>query len=71
MKYSTVCASLLLVLPAFPLMAADEVAVLPPTKAEVSYGPHKMNVLDFWKAEGEGPRPLLIHIHGGGWVGGD
>ena len=52
-------------------MAADEVAVLPPTKAEVSYGPHNMNVLDFWKAEGEGPRPLLIHIHGGGWVGGD
>jgi acetyl esterase/lipase len=28
-------------------------------------------VLDFWKAEGEGPRPLLVYIHGGGWTGGD
>jgi acetyl esterase/lipase len=44
---------------------------LPPTHAEVSYGPHAMNVLDFWKAEGAGPRPLLVYIHGGGWVGGD
>ncbi len=30
-----------------------------------------MNVLDFWQAEGEGPRPLLVYIHGGGWIGGD
>ena len=30
-----------------------------------------MNVLDFWKAEGDGPRPLLVYIHGGGWVQGD
>jgi acetyl esterase/lipase len=44
---------------------------LPPTHAEVSYGPHAMNVLDFWKSEGEGPRPLLVYIHGGGWTGGD
>ena len=42
-----------------------------PTYADVSYGPHAMDVLDFWKAEGEGPRPLLVYIHGGGWVGGD
>ncbi len=41
------------------------------TQAEVSYGPHKMNVLDFWKADGEGPRPLLVYIHGGGWTSGD
>src|SRR5580700_3573510 len=44
---------------------------LPPTYADVSYGPHERNVLDFWKAEGEGPRPLLVYIHGGGWVVGD
>jgi arylformamidase len=44
---------------------------LPPTYANVSYGPHERNVLDFWQAEGAGPRPLLIAIHGGGWVGGD
>jgi acetyl esterase/lipase len=43
----------------------------PPTYAEVSYGPYARNVLDFWKAEGAGPRPLLIYIHGGGWTQGD
>src|SRR5688572_27975121 len=42
-----------------------------PTQADVSYGPHERNVLDFWKAEGQGPRPLLVYIHGGGWTGGD
>ena len=30
-----------------------------------------MNVIDFWQAEGDGPRPLLVYIHGGGWTGGD
>lgn len=44
---------------------------IPATAANVSYGPHERNVLDFWKAEGDGPRPLLVFIHGGGWVGGD
>ena len=53
------------------LFAADEPKPLPPTQAEVSYGPHARNVLDFWKAKGDGPRPLLVHIHGGGWTGGD
>jgi arylformamidase len=41
------------------------------THSDVSYGPHPMNVLDFWRAEGDGPRPLLVYIHGGGWIGGD
>ncbi|HEY2251342.1 MAG TPA: alpha/beta hydrolase [Planctomycetaceae bacterium] len=54
-----------------PAFADDEPQQLAPTQAEVSYGPHKMNVLDFWKAEGDGPRPLLVYIHGGGWTGGD
>jgi arylformamidase len=51
--------------------AADEPAPLAPTHAEVSYGAPASDVLDFWKADGDGPRPLLVHIHGGGWVGGD
>ncbi|MDA1315431.1 MAG: alpha/beta hydrolase [Acidobacteria bacterium] len=42
-----------------------------PTIADLSYGPHAADVLDFWKAEGSGPRPLLVYIHGGGWTGGD
>ena len=41
------------------------------TYSNVSYGAHLRNVLDFWKAAGEGPRPLLIYIHGGGWITGD
>lgn len=44
---------------------------LPPTHADVAYGPHERNTLDFWQAEGTGPRPLVIFIHGGGFVGGD
>ena len=51
--------------------AADEPKPLAPTHANVSYGPHARNVLDFWQAPGDGPRPLHVHIHGGGWVGGD
>ncbi len=42
-----------------------------PTHANVAYGPHGRNTLDFWQAEGTGPRPLVIFIHGGGFVGGD
>jgi len=42
-----------------------------PTAANVAYGPDERNVLDFWQATGDGPRPLLVYIHGGGWVGGD
>lgn len=54
-----------------PTFAADEPAKLKKTHADLSYGPHKMNVLDFWAAEGDSPRPLLVYIHGGGWTGGD
>ena len=42
-----------------------------PTLADVSYGPHERNVLDLWQAEGDGPRPLVVFIHGGGWNYGD
>lgn len=42
-----------------------------PTHADVSYGPHERNVLDFWQAASEAPAPLVIFIHGGGFVGGD
>ncbi len=43
----------------------------PKTYADMAYDKHERTVLDFWQAEGEGPRPLLIVIHGGGWLGGD
>ncbi|WP_395748949.1 alpha/beta hydrolase fold domain-containing protein [Prosthecobacter sp.] len=41
-----------------------------PTFKDVSYGPHDRNKLDVWQAKGEGAKPLLIFIHGGGWAGG-
>jgi acetyl esterase/lipase len=42
-----------------------------PTQADVRYGEHERNVLDFWKAESDRPAPLLFFIHGGGWQNGD
>ena len=41
-----------------------------PTYAEVSYGKHERNVLDFWKAKSKSPTPVAFVIHGGGWKGG-
>lgn len=42
-----------------------------PFAANVPYGKHERQVLDFWKAESATPTPLLFFIHGGGWQGGD
>ncbi len=42
-----------------------------PTHANVAYGAHARQVLDFWRAESATPTPLVFHIHGGGWVNGD
>lgn len=43
----------------------------PPTQANVPYGEHPRQVLDFYKAESDSPTPLVVFIHGGGWVNGD
>jgi acetyl esterase len=42
-----------------------------PTHKNVSYGDHKRNVLDLYLADSKTPTPLLIYIHGGGFVAGD
>lgn len=42
-----------------------------PTLRGVRYGPHARHLLDFFEAPGEGPRPVVLHIHGGGWGAGD
>ncbi|MBL9182668.1 MAG: alpha/beta hydrolase [Verrucomicrobiaceae bacterium] len=42
-----------------------------PTIANVAYGTHERQVLDFYKASSDKPTPLLFFIHGGGWVNGD
>ncbi|MDD4425015.1 MAG: alpha/beta hydrolase, partial [Mariniphaga sp.] len=41
------------------------------TLTEEKYGPHPRNTFDIWLAESEAPTPLVIYIHGGGFVGGD
>src|SRR5205085_1893436 len=47
------------------------VPAVPPTAANVAYGPLERQVLDFWQAKSDKPTPLVFCIHGGGWSGGD
>lgn len=61
--------------PAKPAAPAKKPAerALPPTLADVPYGPDPKQVLDFYRAPGTEkgrPTPLLFFIHGGGWMGG-
>lgn len=41
------------------------------THTDVAYGNHERNVLDIWLAESETPTPLVVYIHGGGFMNGD
>jgi acetyl esterase len=49
----------------------DDAGRAKPTQANVAYGPHERNVLDFYQAKSDKPTPLVIYIHGGGFVGGN
>lgn len=42
-----------------------------PTFENVSYGPNERNVLDLWLAKSEKSTPIVVFIHGGGFVNGD
>jgi len=43
-----------------------------PTITNFTYGiDSKLQVLDFWQAKSDKSTPLVLMIHGGGWVGGD
>lgn len=42
-----------------------------PNQADVHYGPHAQQVLDFYQASRSEAAPLLFFIHGGGWMNGD
>jgi acetyl esterase/lipase len=39
--------------------------------ADAADGPHERNVLDFYRAPSDKPTPLVVHIHGGGFVAGN
>ena len=42
----------------------------PPPHANVKYGPHERNVIDFWQAKSDQPTPVFVFFHGGGFRGG-
>ncbi len=69
-----VLASIALLLPAVPCLGQAPANQNPekptPTHKDLSYGPHKRNVLNFWQAKSDKPTPLVLFIHGGGFTGG-
>lgn len=46
-------------------------ALPPPSHANVPYGDHPRQVIDFWQVQSAKPAPVVVYIHGGGWMGGD
>ncbi len=50
-----------------PLNAIGERA----TFVDEKYGSHPRNNFDIWLTESDQPSPLVIYIHGGGFIGGD
>jgi len=50
--------------------AAKDPNNIVPTTADVHYGPHKKELMNFWQVKSEQPLGVLLDIHGGGWMGG-
>lgn len=47
-------------------------AALTPVASDCPYGPHPRNRMDLYReGEGEAPRPVLLFVHGGGFLVGD
>src|SRR5215471_11919886 len=79
MKRSLFVAALLLVC-CSPLLAQDDKAKPKPqpparptpTVADYAYAKdHERQKFDFWQAKSDKPTPVVLLIHGGGWVNGD
>lgn len=54
-----------------PKADRPKAAAIPPTHADVRYGPHPRNVFDLYLAKSDKPAPLVLYIHGGGFKAGD
>lgn len=70
MKTNSRITRLLFSLLAFTALSTALFAQTAPTHANVPYGPHERNVLDFWQAKSDKPAPLAVFIHGGSFSGG-
>ncbi len=72
--YYYVCWALFVALVSLPALSGraqrDQRPLSPPTYANVSYGDHENQVIDFWRADIPGKGPLVVYIHGGGFTGG-
>ena len=42
-----------------------------PTHSDVAYGAHSRHVMDLWLASSDKPTPMLVNIHGGGYIRGN
>ena len=73
MKPGIRLAAWLLLLVCIPLdVGAQQKPAKPiPSASNVAYGPAERNVLDIYQTAAEKPTPLIVYIHGGGFVGGD
>ena len=49
----------------------EKAGELSPDRIDIAYGPHERNVMDLYTAPGSCPHPLLLYIHGGGFMNGD
>ncbi|MEP6672502.1 MAG: alpha/beta hydrolase [Chthoniobacter sp.] len=54
-----------------PSKAVSKIPVTKPTLANVPYGTHERQVMDFYQATSDKPTPVVFAIHGGGWQNGD
>lgn len=56
------------------LFAAEQeglAAARPAFAVDLAYGPHARNRLDIYRPDGDGPAPVLVFVHGGGFLKGD
>jgi acetyl esterase/lipase len=64
-------ATLILVSSVYSQGKAQPKSMPQPSHRDVRYGPHARNVLDYWWAKSDRPTPVLVSIHGGGFLSGD